>query len=82
MTKGAATDRFKPYLYVLRRENLTHEDFALKFRKGTITEYLVKQGIVEDCIAWLKVNYPIGRFYNKGKNCCTFIQYLEHVQCR
>ena len=82
MTKGAATDRLKPNLYVLHRENLTREDFALKFGKGTIMEYLVKQGLVEDCITWLKVNYPNGSFYNKGKNCRTFIQYLEHMQMK
>ena len=33
MTDGKATERFKPYAFVLQKENLTHEQFSKKFGK-------------------------------------------------
>jgi hypothetical protein len=55
MTEGQATVRFKPYLFVLLREGLSHAEFAQKFKKGTITQYLFENNLVDECIDWLKV---------------------------
>ena len=65
MTEGAASDRFKPYLFVLQREGLTHAQFSVKFNKGTITDYLFKNNLIQECIEWLEKNYPDEGFYNK-----------------
>jgi hypothetical protein len=59
MTKGQATQRFKPYQFVLLREGLTHAEFSRKFKKGTITRFLFDNNLVEECIAWLKVNHVV-----------------------
>ena len=47
MTPGRASDRFKPYLFVLQREGLSHAQFSQKFVKGTITDYLLKAGLIQ-----------------------------------
>ena len=55
MTEGQATERFKPYKFVLLRENLNHAQFSKKFKKGTITQYLFANNLIDECISWLKV---------------------------
>ena len=47
MTPGRASERFKPYLFVLQREGLSHEEFSQKFVKGTITDYLLKADLIQ-----------------------------------
>ena len=55
MTEGKATQRFKPYQFVLEHEGLTHAEFSRKYEKGTITKFLFDNNLVEECISWLKV---------------------------
>lgn len=79
MTEGKASRRFKPYQFVLLREGLTHAQFFKKFNKGTITQYLFANNLIEECIHWLKDNCPDDGFYTKaGKPHRTFVYYLEH----
>ena len=81
MTEGKATERFKPYLFVLQKEGLNHTKFSKKII--TITEYLFENIMMEKCIDWLKVHYPKDGFFCKGnKPGWTIIQYLEHVMMK
>jgi len=57
MTEGRASERFKPYLFVLQREGLTHAEFSKKLNKGTIMKYLFDNNLVEECIGWLQVAF-------------------------
>ena len=57
MALGQASSRFKPYLFV-QQEKMTHMEFSKKFVKGTITDYLIKADLVQECIDWLKIHYP------------------------
>jgi len=83
VAEGKVSERFKPYLYVLLKEGLTHKEFAKKMaeRHGviTISKYLDKYNLVDDCINWLKTYFPNDKWsVNKGGNSRTHIQYLEH----
>ena len=71
MTRGRASGRFKPYLFILQRKGLSHAQFSQKFMKGTITDYLLKAGLIQQCIDWLKINYLEEGFYGQagGKKC-------------
>ena len=31
--------------------------------QGTITDYLIQNNLLEECVQWLKENYPKGSFY-------------------
>lgn len=77
MVDGKVTDHFRPYEFVLEREGLTHSEFSKKIKKCTISQYLEKNELVDDCIKWLKENYPNEGFSNK-KSTKTFIDMLEH----
>ena len=79
MVEGKVTDHFKPYEYVLEKEGLTHAEFAAKFKKGTIAQYLENNDLIDDCIKWLEKHYPKRGFSNK-KSTKTFIDMLEHQQ--
>jgi site-specific DNA-cytosine methylase len=79
MVEGKVTDHFKPYEYVLEKEGLTHSEFAAKFKKGTIAQYLEKNELIPDCIKWLEEHYPKRGFSNK-KSTKTFIDMLEHQE--
>ena len=79
MVDGKVSDHFKPYEYVLEKEGLNHADFAAKFKKGTIAQYLETNGLIDDCIKWLEKHYPKRGFSNK-KSTKTFIDMLEHQQ--
>ena len=79
MVEGKVTDHFKPYEYVLEKEGLTHSEFAAKFKKGTIAQYLEKNELIPDCIKWLEKHYPKRGFSNK-KSTKTFIDMLEHQE--
>jgi len=83
VAEGKISERFKPYLYVLLRENLSHKEFAKKMaeRHGTITisKYLDKYNLVDDCINWLKTYFPKDKWsVNSNGKSRTHIQYLEH----
>jgi len=83
VAEGKITERFKPYLYVLLRENLSHREFAKKMgeRFGTITisKYLDKYNLVDDCINWLKTYFPKDKWSVNAKGSSrTHIQYLTH----
>ena len=87
--EGSVTERFKPYQYVLLREGLNHAQFAAKMAEennGTITvsKYLDKHNLLEDCISWMKLYFPqerwstkVGRGAGRGR---TIVDYLEHCQ--
>lgn len=55
MTEGMASERFKPYQFLLQREGITHAEFAKRNQGTTVTQYLFRNGLVEKCLAWLKV---------------------------
>ena len=83
--EGKVTERFKPYLFVLSRENMTHQEFAktMAERFGTITisRYLEKYGLVDDCIKWLKEYFPNDKWSVKNNSKSrTHIQYLTHMK--
>ena len=83
--QGSVTERFKPYQYVLLREQLDHKQFVQKMAKennGTITvsKYLDKHNLVDDCINWMKHYFPEERWsLGKGKS-RTIVDYLEHCK--
>ena len=53
-------------LFILQREGLSHAQFSQKFMKGTITDYLLKAGLIQQCIDWLKINYLEEGFYGQA----------------
>ena len=74
MVEGPASQMFRPYEFVLEREGLTHADFFAKIGKTTICQYLQKNGLIDECIEWLKYYYPSEGFSATK----TFVTILEH----
>lgn len=81
MVDGKVTEHFKPYQFVLEREGLTHAEFSSKYKKGTIAQYFDKHNILDECIEWLKTNYPKEGFSNKNST-KTFIDMLHHQKTK
>ncbi len=81
MVSGKVTDHFRPYEFILEKEGLTHAEFSKKIKKGTISQYLQSQDLIEECIAWLNQHYPTEGFSNKNST-KTFIDILEHQQSK
>jgi site-specific DNA-cytosine methylase len=81
MVSGKVTDHFRPYEFILEKEGLTHAEFSKKIKKGTISQYLQSQDLIEECITWLKQHYPTEGFSNKNST-KTFIDILEHQQAK
>jgi len=81
MVNGNVTEHFRPYEFVLEKEGLTHFEFSKKIKKGTISQYLEKNELVDECIEWLKEKYPNEGFSNK-KSTKTFIDMLEHQKAK
>ena len=77
--EGRASERFRPYQYVLQREGLTHAEFSKKNGRGTVAKYLEKNGLIDDCILWLQTFYPHETFSNSGGKSKTHIYQLEHM---
>ena len=86
VVEGTITDRFKPYQYVLLKENLSHEEFVKKYAMGpviTISKYLEKFNLIDECINWLKNYYPDAKWsLNQERSSRTFIQYLEKMKLK
>ena len=80
--KGVASQRYRPYQYVLERENMTHKEFSNKFRKGTIAKYLEKNNLLMDCVNWLRSHYPHEKFSIQSSTGRTHIQVLEHMMTK
>ena len=83
MTEGPASQRFRPYQFVLEREGVTHAEFAQLFGRGTVTQYLTSRGLLDECIAWLEARgWAGGSFYcrDTARPGRTFVQYLQHVR--
>ena len=85
VAEGKVTERFKPYLYVLLRENMTHQEFAKKMAESfgtiTISRYLEKYNLIDDCINWLRMYYPNDKWSVKNNSKSrTHIQYLTHMK--
>ena len=59
---GVASQRYRPYQFILESEGLTHAEFSKKFKKGTIAKYLEKHDLIDECIEWLKLRYPGDKF--------------------
>jgi len=79
--EGKASERYRPYQYVLLREGLTHAEFYKKNGRGTVAKYLEKHGLIDDCILWLKQYYPRETFSISGNGKCrTHIDVLEHMK--
>jgi len=78
--EGLASERFRPYQFLLEREGLSHPEFSKKMKRGmTVAQYLEKNGLVNACIRWLKRNYPKETFY-KGPRSLTHIHFLRHMK--
>ena len=83
---SSITDCFKPYIYVLLREQLDHKQFVEKMARennGTITvsTYMERHNLLDDCIAWMKYYFP-GEHWSVnivGKS-RTILDYLEHCK--
>jgi site-specific DNA-cytosine methylase len=81
MVDGKISDYYKPYAFVLEREGLSHADFSKKHKKGSISQYLDKNILLDECIEWLHEHHPTSGFSNKeGKK--TFIDVLEHQKSK
>ena len=74
--EGVASQRYRPYQYLLERENMSHKEFSRKLGRGTIAKYLEKNNLMQDCIDWLRSRYPHEKFSSNGR---THIQVLEHM---
>ena len=88
--EGTVTDRFKPYQFILLRKKLSHSQFAKKMARETngcitVSKYLDKNGLLEDCIRWMKLHYPNERWSkkeNRKKKTRTIVAYLEHCKMK
>ena len=80
LVEGQASQRFRPYQFVLEREGKTHQEFAKEIGKGTITTYLEKHNLIDECIDWLNKNYPGESVWTKTGRNRTHVDYLEHVK--
>jgi len=78
MNEGKASERFRPYQFVLEREGLTHEQFYKKQKTGTISRYLEKNNLEEECIEWLEEKYPNEKMSQVRESGRTHVQYIEH----
>merc|ERR1719186_1369791 len=78
MNEGKASERFRPYQFVLEREGLTHKEFFKKQKTGTISRYLEKNDLEQECIEWLREKYPNETFCQINGSGRTHIQYIEH----
>ena len=65
---------------MLEKEGLTHAEFVKKTGKGTVTTYLEKNNLLDECIQWLNEKYKGESFWTKTGNNRTHVQYLEHVK--
>ncbi len=81
MVEGKVTEHYRPYQYVLEKEGLTHAEFSKKIQKGTISQYLERNDLMDDCIEWLEEHYPEEGFSNK-KSTKTFIDMINHQKAK
>ena len=79
--KGVASQRYRPYQFILENEGLTQTEFSQKFRKGTIAKYLEKHDLIDKCIAWLKLHYPGDKFsVDEASNTRFHVMILDHIK--
>ena len=79
--EGVASQRYRPYQFILEKEGLTHAAFSKKFKKGTIAKYLEKYDLIDECIDWLKLRYPGDKFsVEEASNTRTHVMTLEHIK--
>ena len=78
--EGKASERSRFYQFVLEKEGLTHAEFVKKTGKGTVTTYLERNNLLDECIQWLNEKYKGESFWTKTGNNRTHVQYLEHVK--
>ena len=78
--KGKASELYKPYKYLLLVEKKTHRQFSNKIGRGTVANYLSKNGLLKGCIRWLRKHHKKDTFSNTGKKSKTHIQTLKHVK--
>ena len=80
---GVASEKYRPYQFVLEREGLTHAQFSKKFLKGTIAKnYLQEHDLFDECIEWLKKYYPNDKASLDTNSGQTHIQKLEHFKAK
>ena len=83
VVEGSVTGRFIPYQFVLAKENLTHAQFVKKYASSgaaqTISKYLEKNNLIDECIMWLQKYFPNAKWSTRG---CgrTFVDFLEHMK--
>ena len=86
IAEGKVTERFKPYSYILQREGLSHSEFVKKFTANnaafTVSKYLEKHNLIDDCVAWLEKNHPDSRWSTTSERSRTFVQYLKHMKAK
>ena len=78
--EGKASERSRLYQFVLEKECLTHAEFVKKTGKGSVTTYLEKNNLLDECIQWLNEKYKGESFSTKNGKNRTYVQYLEHVK--
>ena len=75
---GKASEMYVPYKFVLMKEGLTHKEFTKKVGRTTIARYIEANGWIDECLEWLRENYPHKTFDGYGKK--TFIHVFEHMK--
>lgn len=60
-TLRSATEEYRSYEFILKHHNTTHQEFVKGHDEGSIHSvytYLAEKGLLDECIAFMKQNYP------------------------
>ena len=77
---GKASEMYLPYKFVLQKEGVSHSEFSKKVGRTTIAKYIEDNGMIEECLDWLRSHHPRASFPGYGKK--TFIQVFEHIKSK
>lgn len=71
-------DKYKPFQFLLERLDLGYEECIKKFEKKDTVKVLRKEGLMYECLDWLKQNYNDER-YNSTDWSKTYPVYWQHL---
>lgn len=61
----APSQFYKPYTFMLEKTGLTHREFVKKYSGKSITKVIVSEGLLDECIEWMKKNCPDAKIARK-----------------